>query len=235
MRQLRESADPAVARRSATFFKKDDAFASLGVKAPLLRRIARDIADTVRDTWQVDEAIAFCDQMSRRSHHEAKAVGVLVLGRYRSRLPRRLLMTAGAWLDEGRFATWAAVDLLCPEVVTPLIERHRGLEGTVIRWAEARLLWRRRAAAVSFVPLARHGRYLDAAYEVAQRLRTEPEDLVQKACGWLLREAGRTDPDRLQEFLLGHGAAMARTTMRYAIERFPEGQRRRLLRQTRAW
>ncbi len=233
MRRLREVADPAVARRSATFFKKDDVFVSLGVRAPEVRRVARDIVGAVRGAWHADDAIAFCDRMSRRSHQEAKAVGVLVLGCYRSRLPRSLLATARAWLDEGRFANWAAVDVLCPEVVTPLIERHRGLDRAVLRWSATRLLWRRRAAAVAFVPLARHGCHLDAAYEVARQLWNDPEDLVQKACGWLLREAGRTNPDRLEGFLLQHGSAMSRTTVRYAIERFPEPRRRRLLRQTR--
>jgi 3-methyladenine DNA glycosylase AlkD len=86
---------------------------------------------------------------------------------------------------------------------------------------------------VTFVPLARRGERLDDAYDVAWRLRAEREDLVQKACGWLLREAGRTDRARLRQFLIARGAEFPRTTVRYAIERFPEIERRELLRRTR--
>jgi 3-methyladenine DNA glycosylase AlkD len=233
MRKLRQAADPEFARRSAAYFKKDDVFVTLGVKAADVRSVARAIVSTVRDPWGIGEAIAFCERMSRRSHHEAKAVGVLVLGRFRDAFPGELLRIARSWIEEGRFENWAAIDLLCPEVLTPLVGRDRELARTVRGWATADLLWIRRAAAVTFVPLARRGEWLDDAYDVALRLRAEPQDLVQKACGWLLREAGRTDRARLRRFLLTRGAEFPRTTVRYAIERFPEIERRELLRQTR--
>jgi len=39
--------------------------------------------------------------------------------------------------------------------------------------------------------------------------------------------------DRLEKFLLRHGPAIPRTTLRYAIERFPEEKRKALLLSTR--
>ena len=59
------------------------------------------------------------------------------------------------------------------------------------------------------------------------------EDLAHKAVGWLLREAGRTDRARLERYLLAHGPAIPRTSLRYAIEHFPPRERRRLLEATR--
>jgi 3-methyladenine DNA glycosylase AlkD len=91
----------------------------------------------------------------------------------------------------------------------------------------------RRGAAVAFVPLARRGRELDAAYEVASRLFDDGEDLIHKATGWLLREAGTTDPRRLERFLRAEGPRIPRTALRYAIERFPPPKRKRLLAATR--
>jgi 3-methyladenine DNA glycosylase AlkD len=234
MRELRAAADPRVARRSAAFFKPGDTVAALGVKAAVVRRVARDLAHAVRDTWSADLAIAFCDRMCRRRQQEPKAVGVLLLGRFRQDFPRDLVLIVRVWIEEGRFANWAAIDILCPEILTPLVERYPGLDRAVRRWANADLLWLRRAAAVTFVPLARRGERLDSAYDVAWRLRNEPEDIVQKACGWLLREVGRTDPDRLRRFLTDRGAEFPRITVRYAIERFPAPMRRRLLQQTRS-
>lgn len=56
---------------------------------------------------------------------------------------------------------------------------------------------------------------------------------MHKAVGWLLREAGKTDMERLKRFLLKNGPEIPRTTVRYAIERFPKNQRKQLLEETR--
>lgn len=83
------------------------------------------------------------------------------------------------------------------------------------------------------MPLAREGRRLATVYRVALALLGDDEDLMHKAVGWLLREAGKTDMARLERFLRKHGPRIPRTTLRYAIERFPEPERRALLESTR--
>ena len=87
----------------------------------------------------------------------------------------------------------------------------------------------RRASIVAFLKLVKRDEFLEPAYAMARRHFASDDDLVQKAAGWLLREAGKRDMGRLEEFLLAHGPAMPRTTLRYAIERFPEPGRRELL------
>ena len=101
------------------------------------------------------------------------------------------------------------------------------------RWTQAENLWLRRASLVALIPLARKGEQLDLAYTNAVRLFAAPEDLIHKATGWLLREAGKTDMPRLRAFLLQHGPRIPRTALRYAIERFPAAERKTLLTQTR--
>ena len=96
-------------------------------------------------------------------------------------------------------------------------------------------MWVRRASIVGLIPLARRGHSLDLVYEIAKRLHADEEDLIQKAVGWALREAGKTDPARLERYLRANGAAIPRTTLRYAIERFPDARRRALLRDTKTW
>jgi 3-methyladenine DNA glycosylase AlkD len=86
---------------------------------------------------------------------------------------------------------------------------------------------------VSLVRLAARGLELDTAFAVATALRIDRADLIQKAAGWLLREAGRTDPARLERYLIANGPAIPRTTIRYAIERFPNAKRSALLAATK--
>ncbi len=91
----------------------------------------------------------------------------------------------------------------------------------------------RRASIVAFLKLVKLQECLGPAYAMAARHFDSKDDLVQKAAGWLLREAGKRDMARLEKFLLHYGPTIPRTTLRYAIERFPEGKRKRLLVLTR--
>jgi len=74
---------------------------------------------------------------------------------------------------------------------------------------------------------------LDDAYAIAEALFKYPEDLIHKATGWMLREAGKPDPARLEGFLLKNGPKIPRTTLRYAIERFPPERQKTLLEKTK--
>ena len=90
-----------------------------------------------------------------------------------------------------------------------------------------------RAAAVSLIPSVRKGVALDLAYDVAKSLHGDEEDLIQKAVGWMLRDAGKRHPARLERYLRVNGPAIPRTTVRYAIERFSGDLRVELLQSTR--
>ena len=58
-------------------------------------------------------------------------------------------------------------------------------------------------------------------------LLLHPHDLIHKATGWLLRETGKRDKDTLVAFLQDRYLRMPRTMLRYAIERFPEEERKK--------
>ena len=67
--------------------------------------------------------------------------------------------------------------------------------------------------------------YLDDTYELAKILMQDPHDLIQKAVGWMLREAGKKDLSRLNKFLDIYAESMPRTTLRYAIEKHDKEQK----------
>jgi 3-methyladenine DNA glycosylase AlkD len=96
------------------------------------------------------------------------------------------------------------------------------------KWGASDHLWSRRIAIVSTLEFIRNN-HLATTYNLSLELINDPHDLIHKACGWMLREAGKRDMDQLELFILKHGSKMPRTMLRYAIEKFPEKKRKKLL------
>ena len=229
---LRGARDAHVAAQSRRFFKKSDKASFYGVRMPQVRKLARAGYAQIEGQWILSDAVQFAGLMLQSAPLEAKVFGLLTLSRFETDFQPRLLATAERWLRSNYCDNWATVDALCPLVITPLVVEFPQLIPRVERWVRAKNLWVRRAAAVTFVPLARRGSCLDPSYRVATALLGDRHDLIHKATGWLLREAGKTDTHRLSGFLIEHGPRIPRTTVRYAIERFPEAQRIGLLKRT---
>jgi 3-methyladenine DNA glycosylase AlkD len=164
---------------------------------------------------------------------EARGIGYQVVGHLVSGAQPDLLGKIRGWL-EGYCGNWGLVDNLAPSVLAPLIELHPQLIPDVVGWSESPNLWLRRGAVVAFVPLVgKSADYRTAAYRIAGLLFEDREDLIHKAVGWLLREAGKVNPDELKLFLIENGPQIPRTTVRYAIERLPKDERKRLLEETK--
>jgi len=233
IQQLQSVADPQVAAQAQAFFKTHEEVHFIGVRTPNVRQIERDLFQQIKGQWSLAEACAFADRLLHDQRQEAKTVGILLLARFHKSFVPELLDQFETWLAQNLCANWALTDALGAYAIALLLRRCPELLPKLTGWTQAENLWVRRAAAVSLVPLARQGEHLEVAYDIAERLFSFPEDLIHKAVGWLLRDAGKTDPARLQTFLLRHGSRIPRTTLRYAIERFPATDRKRLLELTR--
>ena len=206
-------------------------FYNVGTKA--MRALAKAIHAKHRDVWTVNDAVAFADALIEDRYLEVKSVGIEVLSRYRRDFRPGLLATWKRWLSQNHSANWATTDAMCGALIGPLIVAFPELGARLRVWSRDRNMWVRRASTVGLIPRARRGESLDLVYEIAKRLHADREDLIQKAVGWTLREAGKTDPARLERYLRANGSQIPRRTLRYAIERFPEAKRRNLLAATR--
>ncbi len=228
---LEREADPRRAAGAQRYFRETVRF--FGVPMPRLRALVRELCDAVKTDWSLADALAFCERMLDHDRFEARLAGTLLLLKFHRHFSPELLPRLLQWLENDRLDSWAAVDAFCPDALGPLLLAHPQLAVELRRWTASPNRWVQRAALVAWIKPARRGRGLDEAYGNALRLFSSRDDLVQKAAGWLLREAGKTDMERLARFLLRHGPSIPRTSLRYAIERFPAERRRQLLAATR--
>jgi 3-methyladenine DNA glycosylase AlkD len=121
-----------------------------------------------------------------------------------------------------RINTWDLVDLAAPYVVGGyLFDKPRDI---LYEWAASEDPWERRSAITSTYFFIRQGDTADT-FKIGELLVDDPHDLVQKAVGGWIREAGKHDRARLLSFLDKHAATMPRTMLRYAVEHLDPAQR----------
>ena len=126
-----------------------------------------------------------------------------------------------------RINNWDLVDLSCyPLLGVWLLDKDRQLLYDLAR--SGKTLWEQRIGIVSTMTFIRNGQLQDT-FDIADILLHHPHDLIHKAVGWLLREAGKRDKEALVQYLEPRWQTMPRTMLRYAIEKFPEAERQQYL------
>lgn len=221
MMALRDDAQREVLQR---FFKTGDGEYGcgdkfLGIKVPVTRGVVKRHKTADVDTIK---------QLLQSEWHEIRLCSLLIMVEKMKKaddeLQQELVNLYLSMTD--RINNWDLVDLSAPQIVGGyLLHRPRRLLYTL---AESSLLWDNRIAMVSTYAFIKNGD-LDDAYALALRFIRHPHELMHKAVGWMLREAGKRDLPRLRAYVMSHYAEMPRTMLRYAIEKFPEDERRSVL------
>ena len=225
-------ADPSQVAGLARFFKtgpgqygEGDKF--LGIKVPVTREV-------VRECWK---SVSFDDlqECIRSEYHEVRLAALLALveifrhaKRFRVKPGMRREACIDFYLSHTTYINnWDLVDLSCyPLLGEWLLDKDRSLLYDLAR--NGRTIWEQRIGIVSTMTFIRHGQ-LEDTFAIADILLHHPHDLIHKAVGWLLREAGKRNKARLEEYLQPRYQTMPRTALRYAIEKFPDPERQRYL------
>lgn len=191
----------------------------LGITVPLQRKIALKHLGLALD--DISRLLA-----SPIDEHRFTALEILVAQYARGEEKQRAQIFAFYLRHAERANNWDLVDTSAPYIVgAHLKNRPRKV---LDRFAASRSLWKRRIAIVSTLTLIRSGEIEDT-FRIAEKLLGDEHDLIHKAVGWMLREAGKVSNPALLKFLRAHYARIPRTALRYAIERFPAAERKRIL------
>ena len=223
--ELVEASDPQRAKNLTWFFKtgkgqygEGDEFC--GITVPVQRKIARRYRH-LRLT-DVKKLLK-----SRMHEHRFTGLEILVFQYEAADAAARQKIFNFYLENTPRINNWDLVDTSAPYIVGQhLLSRPRRI---LYRLAKSSNLWERRIAMVSTMAFIAQND-LEDTFAIAALLLNDEHDLIHKAIGWMLREAGKRSQPALLDFLKRNYAAMSRTALRYAIERLPEAQRKRALR-----
>lgn len=217
-------ANPEKAKFLAGFFKtgpgqygEGDHF--LGIVVPAVRELAKQFRLL---------PLADCEVLLASPYNEERLLALLILvGQY----PKADQATQDKVYQfylahRQRINNWNLVDCSAPAIVGAyLLIRDRS---ALYEWVRSPVLWERRIAVLATLTFIRAKDFADTL-RLAELLLADPQDLMHKACGWMLRELGKRDATVLEDFLSLHQQAMPRTMLRYAIEHFSPDKRAALL------
>ena len=223
-KELRARSNPEKAGVYQRFFKtgkgdygEGDMF--LGLTVPETRSIAKRYVHLGLNEIR--------ELLKSEMHEERLAALELLVFRYENGDGKTKEEIFNFYIESTKYINnWDLVDLSAEYVVGDyLLDKDKSV---LYRLAESESLWERRIAIISTFHFIRNGKF-QYTFKIAEILLNDRHDLIHKAVGWMLREAGKRDRKAEEEFLRRHYKKMPRTMLRYAIERFPEGLRKAYL------
>lgn len=193
----------------------------LGVVVPDIRKVAKAHA---KETTEKDIIV-----LMSSPYHEVRLCALLILSQkfIKAETIERKEIYDFYLKRTGSINNWDLVDLSAPYIIgTYLLDKPRDI---LYKLADSKLLWDNRIAIVATLTFIRNND-IDETFALSLKLMRHPHDLIHKAVGWMLREAGKRDQHRLFTFVDEHRAEMPRTMLRYSIEKFSPEERKYLMR-----
>ena len=222
VKKIEQDINPERSEKSAFVFgiapgKYGEGDIFLGCRVPYLRKVAKEYKDA---------PFEIIGQLLQSPVHEQRFVGLAILADNYKKHPDE---TKDFYLEHiSASNNWDLIDVFCWRILGQwcLDNRDCSILHELSRSGD---LWKQRISIVSNEAFFRRG-VLGDAIEIIDRLLEEKHDLIHKANGWMLREIfWRVDKHVVESFLIDNYKRVPRTTLRYAIERMPEAQRKQFL------
>jgi 3-methyladenine DNA glycosylase AlkD len=220
--ELQKLKNPQKAKDLTRFFKcgkgeygEGDIF--WGIIVPNQRIIAKK--------YFLNADLADVQKLLKRPIHEHRLTGLFILVyKFEKADEKTRQKIYSLYLKNARRVNnWDLVDLSAPKIVgVYLLNKDRKI---LYNLARSKNLWEKRIAILATATFIRNDQF-DDTLKISKILLKDTHDLIHKAVGWMLREIGKRDLKAEEKFLQKYYKVMPRTTLRYAIEKFPEKKRK---------
>ena len=226
--KLHSYANPEKAKLLQRFFKtgkgeygEGDIF--IGVKVPDTRKVVNEFWNKIN--------LEEIQELLNSKIHEERLCGILILVKKYSKEKNtedKEKIFHFYLKNFNRINNWDLVDLSAPNIVGDFVFSNPKFKERIYEFANSENLWKKRIAILSTFKFIRERGFEDSL-KLAKHFLDDKHDLIHKAVGWMLREVGKRNEKILEEFLKKNYKKMPRTMLRYAIEKFEEGKRKKFL------
>lgn len=217
-RELESHANSEIRKTSQRFFKEE--ITCYGVKSATVIAIAKKYWNVVKGRSK-PKIFALCAELYQSGYIEESFIVSNWAHALSGRYEQEDLAVFRHWIDT-YITNWASCDGFCNHTMGDFLEQYPEYIEELKRWTQSENRWMRRAAAVSLIVPAKHGKFLAESIGIADLLLTDKDDMVQKGYGWLLKETSRKHQKEVFDYVMKNKTVMPRTALRYAIELMPK-------------
>jgi len=221
--------DPVYREGATRFFRVTEGQEAnvQGVRAADLKKIEQFVYREVK-YWSAPQRNRFCNELWKSGVMEEGALVCHLYRRFETSCAAAEFDLFEKWIDR-YVRNWAHCDGVSTFLIAACLDNERSLIARLPPWTTSENRWKRRSAAVSLVWQGKRGRHTDEIFYIASRLIEDPDDMVQKGVGWLLKETYPKMPREVVEFLRPWKARTTRLLLRYAAEKMSARDRAAVL------
>ncbi len=190
-----------------------------GLKSALVESIARDHFKKLPDKAR-GYVFGLCEELWKTGYMEESFIACNWSYAMKKEYKPEDFHVFDRWV-KNYLTNWASCDTLCNHTIGTFIEMYPSFLEELKKWAHSENRWVKRASAVTLIIPARRGKFLNDIFGIADILHPDPDDMVQKGYGWMLKSASQAHQNEVFEYVMKKKGTMPRTALRYAIEKMP--------------
>lgn len=217
-RDLYTNADEKTKISGQRFFKEK--IKTYGVNTWAAGKIAKNYWQKIEDLSK-DEILNLCEELLKSEYMEEAFIAYDWSNKLSKKYVEKDFTVFEKWVKK-YVSNWAECDTLCNHTVGNFVMKYPKYINELKKWTKSDNRWVKRAAAVSLIIPARKGLFQKDIFEIADNLLLDPDDLVQKGYGWMLKAASQFDEKVVFDYVMKNKKIMPRTALRYAIEKMPK-------------
>ncbi|MCU0461325.1 MAG: DNA alkylation repair protein [Bacteroidales bacterium] len=217
-KELKKNADEKTRIQGEKFFRENVRI--YGLKSAQTEQISKEFYKNLPDKTK-SKIFSLCEELWKSNYMEESMIACIWSYNVRKQYETADFKVFEEWVNK-YITNWAACDTLCNHSVGTLIEMYPSFLSGLKKWAKSDNRWVKRASAVSLIVPARKGLFLVDIFEIADILHSDPDDMVQKGYGWMLKAASQAHQEDVFNYVMKRKATMPRRSLRYAIEKMPQ-------------
>lgn len=217
-KDLKKNTDLKYKKVIQRFFKEK--VKCYGVRSSITKQIAKKYFDKIKNLNK-DQIFSICEKLLKSGYGEEKGIVFDWALRLKKQYQKQDFKIFENWLKR-YVSDWGDCDNLCTGAFGEFLLQFPEFFKKVKLWAKSKNRWLRRASVVILIYSIRKNRFLNEAFQIADILLTDKDDLVQKGYGWLLKEISNKYPKLVFDYVMKNKSVMPRTALRYSVEKLPE-------------
>ena len=219
-------ADPKQAGKYARYFKEGyDSWGLLNQDHPLWQQQQAAWLEEYRGMG-IRGFLKLGEILFQSPKYEEGSLAIRFLIQFRDQLDARTVPTLAKWFEAG-IGNWAHTDVLCGEILAPLIASGQIPTACLDSWRSSKFKYQRRAVPVSLLKLLKTDGDVRPLLEFLRPMMMDADRVVHQGLGWFLREAWKKQPRHVEVFLMEWKDHAPRLIFQYATEKMTPAARAR--------